>query len=107
MVVDGLPVRLRLGPQAQRAECRLAVREVDGHALAVTLLGHYLKDVHGGDLAGRFGLDRLIVDAREGGHARRIMASYAAWLRESRYSGRDVLGMLSLMGALSLSTRRR
>jgi tetratricopeptide (TPR) repeat protein len=63
-----------------RRELLEAVREVDGHALAVTLLGNYIRDVHNGNLAGRFDLDELTVSAREGGHARRIVASYTNWL---------------------------
>lgn len=85
-----------IGEDAPYAECRRAVKEVEGHALAVTLLGHYLMDVHGGDLAGRFGLAGLTVDAREGGHARRIMASYAEWLQQH---GRPAeLAILLLIG---------
>jgi transcriptional regulator with XRE-family HTH domain len=94
---DGAELLLHLiGEDASHAECRQAVREVDGHALAITLLGHYLKDVHGGDLAGRFGLARLTVDAREGGHARRIMASYAWWLEQ--HGKHAQLAILLLMG---------
>jgi transcriptional regulator with XRE-family HTH domain len=86
-----------IGRDALYAECRQAVREVDGHALAVTLLGHYLMDVHGGDLSGRFGLSRLTVDAREGGHARRIMASYADWLeQDARYAELAILLLIGL-----------
>jgi transcriptional regulator with XRE-family HTH domain len=85
-----------IGEDSPYAECRQAVREVDGHALAVTLLGHYLRDVHGGDLAGRFGLGGLTVDVRQGGHARRIMASYAEWLEQ--YSRSAELAILLLIG---------
>jgi transcriptional regulator with XRE-family HTH domain len=85
-----------IGEHTPYAECRRTVREVDGHALAVTLLGHYLMDVHGGDLAGRFGLAGLTVDAREGGHARRIMTSYAGWLKQ--YGRSAELAILLLIG---------
>ncbi len=85
-----------IGGHASRVDCRQAVQEVDGHALAITLLGHYLKDVHGGDLAGRFGLAGLTVDTREGGHARRIMASYERWLEQ--HGQRAELAILLLIG---------
>lgn len=61
-----------------------ATRSVENHALAVTLLGNYLRDVHDGDLAGRFDLRGLSVEIPQGGHARRIMTSYVQWLQEYR-----------------------
>ena len=79
-----------------RRELLDAVREIDGHALAVTLLGNYIRDVHDGHLAGRFDLDELTVFAREGGHARRIMASYTNWLE--RYGQTAELAILRLIG---------
>jgi tetratricopeptide (TPR) repeat protein len=81
---------------APRRELERAVREVDGHALAITLLGNYIRDVHDGDLAGRFDLEGLTVAAREGGHARRIMASYAQWL--GHHEQWAELAVLSLIG---------
>jgi tetratricopeptide (TPR) repeat protein len=77
-------------------ELEKAVREVDGHALAITLLGNYVRDVHQGNLAGRFDLQDLTVSAREGGHARRIMASYASWLK--RHEQEAELAILNLIG---------
>lgn len=57
-----------------------AVRQVGCHALAITLLGNYLRDVHNGDLVGLYDIEEITVDPKEGGHARRIMASYIKWL---------------------------
>ena len=85
-----------IGAEADYRDLKAAVREVDCHALAITLLGNYLRDVHGGDLAGRRNLDRLTMDVREGGHARRIMATYATWLE--RNEGFDELTILRLIG---------
>lgn len=85
-----------IGTEADYRELRAAVREVDCHALAITLLGNYLRDVHSGDLTGRRNLDRLTVEVREGGHARRIMATYAAWLEQ--HGGFDELTILHLIG---------
>ena len=59
-----------IGGEPDFRDLQVAVREVEGHALAITLMGNYLRDVHGGDLAARIYLDRLTVDVREGGHAR-------------------------------------
>jgi tetratricopeptide (TPR) repeat protein len=69
---------------ARQRDLEKAVEEVQGHALAITLLGNYLRDVHHGDLAGRFDLEKLTVAGREGGHARQIMASYVQWLQKNR-----------------------
>jgi tetratricopeptide (TPR) repeat protein len=77
-------------------ELQPAVREVGGHALAITLLGNYLRDAHDGDLAGRFDLERLSVEVNEGGHARRIMESYVRWLDEHGRS--DELAILLVIG---------
>jgi tetratricopeptide (TPR) repeat protein len=82
--------------KAQRRDLERAVREVDGHALAITLLGNYIRDVHHGNLAGRFDLKDLAVSAREGGHARRIMASYAGWL--DHHEQLAELAVLNLIG---------
>lgn len=73
-----------------------AVRRVGNHALAVTLLGNYLWEVHQGDLAGRFDLKGLPVGVREGGQARRVMDSYIRWFeRDQRW---DELAVLLIMG---------
>jgi hypothetical protein len=80
-------------PQRELEE---AVRKVDGHALAITLLGNYIRDVHQGNLAGQSDLQDLTVSAREGGHARRIMASYASWLKLHHQEAE--LAILNLIG---------
>ncbi len=86
-----------IGTEADYRDLRAAVREVDCHALAITLLGNYLRDVHDGDLRGRRNLDRLTVDVREGGHARRIMATYTAWLeRNERFAELTILRLIGL-----------
>jgi tetratricopeptide (TPR) repeat protein len=86
-----------IGQAADFRDLQAAVREVEGHALAITLMGNYLRDVHDGDLAARIYLDRLTLDVREGGHARRIMATYAAWLeREDRFAELTILRLIGL-----------
>ncbi|MCF3171739.1 hypothetical protein IPZ61_00005 [Streptomyces sioyaensis] len=85
-----------IGRQRDVAEAEEAVREVHGHALAVNLLGRYLRDVHSGRLSGRFELQGLTVTAADGGHARRIMETYAKWLEQNRRSGE--LAILDIIG---------
>ncbi len=98
LALDDGAVLLRelIGRDTPKRELLEAVRAVDGHALAVTLLGNYIRDVHGGNLAGRFDLGDLTVSAREGGHARRIMASYTDWLE--RHDQAAELAILRLIG---------
>jgi calcineurin-like phosphoesterase family protein len=85
-----------IGREADFQELQEAVQGVGGHALALTLLGNYIRDVHGGDLAGRFDLEELSEDKREGEHARRVMASYARWLAEQKRTAE--LAILNLIG---------
>ncbi|HWE19137.1 MAG TPA: toll/interleukin-1 receptor domain-containing protein [Hyphomicrobiaceae bacterium] len=47
---DGAELLVELGVHGRQRELEAAVREVDGHALSVTLLGTYLADVCGGDI---------------------------------------------------------
>ncbi len=72
-----------------------AVKEYDGHALALTLLGHYIKSVHQGDLRRRDEIPRLSEGKiREGRHAGRVMAAYEKWFGPS--PERDILYLLGL-----------
>ena len=57
------------------AECR-------GHALALTLLGSYLKTLHDGDIRKRDKIPRLLAEQKQGAHARRVMASYENWFED-------------------------
>jgi len=61
-------------------ELQQASVEFGGHALALTLLGSLLRDAHGGDIRARREIGSLTGDLRQGGHARRVMVSYATWL---------------------------
>jgi tetratricopeptide (TPR) repeat protein len=81
---------------ADEDELLNAVEQVDCHALAINLLGNYIRDVHNGDLKGIADLERLMVDPQQGGHARRIMASYIRWLEEANRTAE--LALLFLIG---------
>ncbi len=89
-------LKLLIQKKAPLHELVSATNSVENHALAVTLLGNYLRDVHDGDLAGRFDLKGLSVDIPQGGHARRIMASYVRWLWE--YKRAAELSVLHVIG---------
>jgi serine/threonine protein kinase/predicted ATPase len=73
-----------LGVKGPEVELRSASNEFSGHCFALTLLGSYLTDAYNGDIRCRSEVsDRLAHDVRQGGHARKIMASYQTWLGES------------------------
>ena len=80
------------------AELRAASREVRGHALALTLLGSYLKLAHGGDIRRRDLVKFEEADEEvEGGKAFRIMDAYVAWLKTSKHN-RALTAVLRLLG---------
>jgi tetratricopeptide (TPR) repeat protein len=70
----------RAGVHGTPEELRQTSVEFGGHALALTLLGSLLRDAHSGDIRARREIGPLTGDLRQGGHARRVMASYVAWL---------------------------
>jgi Protein kinase domain len=83
-----------LGVKGDEAELRSASHEFDGHCLALTLLGGYLTDAYNGDIRRREEVStRLAHDLRQGGHARKVMASYQRW-----FSERPELSVLRMLG---------
>ena len=79
------------------AELRAASREVRGHALALTLLGSYLKLAHGGDIRRRDLVKFEEADEEVEGGAFRIMDAYVAWLKTSKHD-RSLTAVLRLLG---------
>lgn len=78
------------GTNDQRKE---ASHDFGGHALALTLLGRYLKVVHGGDIRKRREIPHVMDEQKQGKHARRVMESYEVFLKD-----KPELGILRLMG---------
>jgi len=88
-------------------ELQKASKEVEGHALSLSLLGSYLKLAHQGNIDRR---DRVHFEKADqsiqGGHAFRVMAAYEAWLQADlpTSSGGDpkhgprLLALLRLLG---------
>ena len=58
---------------------RVAEKEYEGHALALLLLGQYLRDVHRGDLQRRDRIRQLTREERHGAHAKRVLEAYVHW----------------------------
>ncbi|NIM16787.1 MAG: TIR domain-containing protein, partial [Candidatus Aminicenantes bacterium] len=83
----------KLGAYGAEKEINKAVEEYDGHALALTLLGQYIKKVYDGDIRKRDRIPRLTKERRQGRHARRVMEAYERWLGET-----PELNILRMMG---------
>ena len=83
----------RAGVKGTPAELQAASTDYSGHALTLTLLGSYLATVHRGEIRQRDKIGRLTDERRQGGHARRVMASYERW-----FAGKPEAAILRLMG---------
>jgi tetratricopeptide (TPR) repeat protein len=62
-------------------EMEKASTEFDGHALALSILAHFLKMAAGGNIRRRDRIGPLTYSPEGGGHARRVLESYARWFR--------------------------
>ncbi|HEX5721108.1 MAG TPA: hypothetical protein VF179_33455 [Thermoanaerobaculia bacterium] len=80
--VAGAELLKLLGVKGKDAELLDASREFGNHALTLTLLGGYLSRACGGDVRRRKEVDLAGADQRKGGHALRVIGTYAAWLGE-------------------------
>ena len=77
----GMLLLRNLGVEGTEKEILKAVQEYDGHALAMTLLGNYIKSVFKGDIRKRDRMPKLTQDKRQGSHAHRVMEAYARWFQ--------------------------
>ncbi|HWM93656.1 MAG TPA: hypothetical protein VN493_23060 [Thermoanaerobaculia bacterium] len=78
----GAELLRRLGVKGKAAELLAASKEFGNHALTLTLLGGYLSRACGGDIRRRKEVDLAGADQRKGGHALRVIGTYAKWLGE-------------------------
>ncbi|HLO17230.1 MAG TPA: tetratricopeptide repeat protein, partial [Anaerolineales bacterium] len=83
-----------LGVKGLPNELTKATHEFGGHALALTILGHYLVDVHDADIRKRDLIPNLTVEEEKGGHAKRIMEAYEKWFEEQPES--EILYLMGL-----------
>lgn len=91
----GAQLLRKLGVKGEDAELEQASADVAGHALAVKLLGSYLRTVYDGDILQRDKIVSLFDEKEDGGHAQRVMASYEKWFIDEC---RPELSILRLMG---------
>jgi tetratricopeptide (TPR) repeat protein len=102
--VAGAELLRTLGVRGNEDEMRLASCEFGGHALALNLLGTFLRDICAGEIGRRREIAlsslvepnsrQLVSDSPQGAHARRIMASYEKKLGEG--AGLAILRLLGL-----------
>ncbi|MCP4659564.1 MAG: hypothetical protein GY856_29525, partial [bacterium] len=69
-----------LGVKGTDAELRNAAEDLGGHALALMLLGTYLRKAYDGEIRKRGEVSLGKASRRQGGHAYRVMAAYEDWL---------------------------
>ncbi|HEX3555590.1 MAG TPA: TIR domain-containing protein [Thermoanaerobaculia bacterium] len=89
----GATLLRRLGVKGKDSELLTASKEMDGHALALTLLGNFLRRACGGDVRRRKEVDLGDADERQGGRAFQVIRAYARWLEEG-----PELAILRLLG---------
>jgi tetratricopeptide (TPR) repeat protein len=80
------------GVDGKKKELLAASREFGNHALTLSLLGTYLKDICGGDVRRRREVP-LLDEADETGHAGRVIASYARVLETPEVEVLRLLGL--------------
>jgi tetratricopeptide (TPR) repeat protein len=94
----GIELLRTVGVRGNEKELAALVKEVQGHALTLNLLGHYLSRAHGGDIRRR---DRVHLEKADksiqGGHAFKAMAAYERWLANGGEEGARQLAILRLM----------
>ena len=90
---DGVKLLKSMGVDGSDSELKKAVTEVVGHALALNLLGNYVKTVFKGDIRQRDKIPALSESKQDGEHAQKVMAVY-----ETHLAGSTALSILYLMG---------
>jgi hypothetical protein len=93
----GVELLRRYGVRGSDADMERAVKEYDGHALALNLLGGYLTGLeeYDGDIRRRDEIPALIgAENEQGGHARRVLAAYETRLGDT--AEHDILRLMGL-----------
>jgi tetratricopeptide (TPR) repeat protein len=81
------------GVKGSDVELEEASEEFEGHSLALTLLGSYLREAYKGDVKYRDKINPLKQESKHSDHAKRVMASYEKWFGEGPEL--DVLRLIS------------
>jgi hypothetical protein len=94
----GAELLTHYGVTGEPDELRQASINVDGHALALILLGTYLQARCNGDVRRRSEALLFSGHERYAAHAHKVMASYEAWFEQQDDTGRAAVVILRLMG---------
>lgn len=89
----GAELLRNLGVKGRESELQAASKEFGSHALTLTLLGTYLKDICHGDIRRCHEVPILEEETDETGHARRVIASYAEALETPEVEVLRLLGL--------------
>ena len=84
------------GALGTEAELQAASNAFNGHALALTLLGTYVRDICGGDIKRSQQFKLVPSNPEAGKEARRMLSSYEAWFRNNGQASR--VAVLLLLG---------
>lgn len=80
-------------------ELLAASRDVDGHALTLSLLGRFIARAHGGDICQRDKINFKKADSMvQGGHAFRMLATFERWFSNEGEIENRGLAILRLLG---------
>ena len=90
---DSVRLLKKLGARGSKKDLEKASNELQGHALALTLLARYVSVRYNGDIRQRDKIGKLTKEKKQGEHTRKIMAAYARW-----YARRPELNILYIMG---------
>ncbi|MGB3919076.1 MAG: hypothetical protein WBL07_16705 [Thiothrix litoralis] len=90
---DGVALLRAIGVKGTEVELTKAVKEVAGHALALNLLGNYVKKVLSCDIRQRDKIPGLMAERNDGKHAEKMLAAY-----ETHLKGTPALSVLYLLG---------
>ncbi len=90
----GMELLKYLGVKGTGDEIRQAVRDFNGHALTLMLLGNYLSTVYGGDVQKRDRIAKLMKEKKYGGRAIQVVESYETWFKDQPEL--DILRMMGL-----------
>lgn len=85
-----------LGVKGSAEELQTASTEMQGHALALTLLGTYLRDACDGDVRRRAEVHLLDGDTSDVHHAHKVMRSYETWLNKTNPEDMQILRLTGL-----------
>jgi len=80
---DGVKLFRKLKVTGTDQELKQATQDMGGHALALVLLGKMLVSQFGGDIAQRDRLPALWEEEKFGAHAKRVLAWYATYWKNS------------------------